>query len=115
MLSLYISLVLLIVLAIIGLSELLLKLQSAITANENAPQSLLVVPICGTKENIEQILRHTVAQYQSAFAKKQRPRIICVNCGADADTLRVIERFCLQSSQIELIDKSQLSSLLSTA
>lgn len=108
--GLYVLLVLLIILAIVGVSEICRHIICCIT-QEKGGEFVTVVPIKGHCEQAEQLLRGAAAKLKWLANGKQQ-QIICLDCGMDKETRDICELVCRDYGFIKIKTKEELAQMI---
>ena len=85
--------ILFIILAIIGLIDLVRMVALFFLRTESDKNMLFVIPIEGHNEEAEALLRHAAARVKW-FGGGRFRKIVCLDCGMDAETRKICELVC---------------------
>ena len=85
--------ILFIILAIIGLIDLVRMVALFFLRTESDKNMLFVIPIEGHNEEAEALLRHAAARIKW-FGGGRFRKIVCLDCGMDAETRKICELVC---------------------
>lgn len=100
----YILLVILIILSIIGVSEVCRRIIFSMTSEKTSENHLIVIPIKGHCENAEHILR-AAAQRMKWIGGCNGQGIICLDCQMDKETRKICELVCFDYDFIKVYSK----------
>ena len=85
--------ILFIILAIIGLIDLVRMVALFFLRTESDKNMLFVIPIEGHNGEAEALLRHAAARVKW-FGGGRFRKIVCLDCGMDAETRKICELVC---------------------
>ena len=97
-----------ILLALYGLSHLLISLCVRLTAGKN--QGFWVLPLCAEQEDLELYLRFA----RTVYLCGAHPQIYLVDMGLDEQSRQMIERICVCGGDIRIISAKEAENLLQT-
>jgi len=109
---LYISACILVMLAVVGLVELLRRVIFYLFKRKDAIPYAIVLPIYEQSEDCEYILRSTLADSAWNGNKNFLKKIYCIDCGMDKITKEICKIFCNEHNEIELCTQEEFVSLL---
>ena len=107
----YILLVILIILSIIGVSEVCRRIIFSMTSEKASENQLIVIPIKGHCENAEHILR-TAAQRMKWIGGYNGQEIICLDCQMDNETRKICELVCCDYDFIKIYSKEDFEKII---
>lgn len=93
--------ILFIILAIIGLIDLVRMVALFFLRTESDKNMLFVIPIEGHNEEAEALLRHAAARVKW-FGGGRFRKIVCLDCGMDAETRKICELVCKDYPFLEI-------------
>lgn len=108
----YLSAVLLVVLAVIGVMSLIRDLSLYLFRYKSNNQIMLITPIEGKCKNAEMILRSTATKIRWVSLRKN-DYIICLDCDMDSETRQICEKICTEYGFIKIMNKQELINQLS--
>lgn len=99
-----------ILLAIIGIADVARIVILFFLHSKQDKTVALVVPIEEHTEDIEHLLRSTAAKI-SFMGRNRWEKVICLDCGADAETKTICKKICTEFPYMEFLPKEALPNL----
>ena len=103
--------VLLVLLAAAGLVEIIRSIIFFFLSEKDESGFIMIVPVYGHDEEAEYLLRSAAVKTKWISGMKKR-RVICLDCGMDAETRAVCERICALYSFMEFFSPEEFGIML---
>lgn len=107
----YILLVILIILSIIGVSQICRRIIFSMTSEKLSENPFIVIPIKGRCESAEHILR-AAAQRMKWIGGYNGQEIICLDCQMDNETRKICELVCCDYDFIKIYSKEDFEKII---
>lgn len=101
---------LLLVLALLGITEVIRMIAYWSSASEEESKMLIVVPLYGHTEEAEWILRSALRQFNWSEYEKCN-EIICVDYGMDDETKEICRKICNKYDGIRILQPDEIDNV----
>lgn len=99
-------------LSAIGLIEIFKFITISFFQKQDFNESvIMLIPVCGHKEEIEMIIRNAISNVKWFGSMKNR-HIVCLNLGADDETYKICEIFSEEYDSVELYSLAEFNKVM---